>query len=101
MSKTSSPLLVCPLFTLVSLVVTASSSVPILLPLVASAAAPVPLSAAAPPPAAAPAARPPAAQMKAGGEKVTGRIPQIVKHTPGAEIMFKGVENVVAFDVFE
>lgn len=60
-----SPLPVCPLFALVSLVVPASSSVPIFLPLVASAAAPLPLlSAAAPPPAAAPAAGPPAAQMK-------------------------------------
>lgn len=92
MSTAGSPLPVRPLFTLVSLVVPASSSVPILLPLVAFAAAPVPLSAAAPPPAAAPAARPPAAQMKSGGgEKVTGRILQIVERTPGAEIKGRGV----------
>lgn len=66
-SKANSPLLVCLLFTLVSLVVPASSSIPFLLPLpvVASAAAAVPLSAAAPPPATAPAARPPVAQKKA------------------------------------
>lgn len=63
-SEDNSPLFVRLLLTRAPLLVSASSSVPLLLllllPLPASAAAPLPLSAAAPPPTAAPAAGPPA-----------------------------------------